>query len=179
MLPKRYVGLVDCQEGPGSRNAHGAHPVCPSLFYLPYDPAPCAESYGSAEAFGRISKGGKMQGATERRSEIMKILCRRRSETVGNLAFEFGVSERTIRRDIEVLSLSEPIYTQSGRYGGGVYVEEGYSMYRMYMTETELRVLNKIDGLASAYGLDDGEMQVLHSIISAYTKPGKRNGAPN
>ena len=117
-----------------------------------------------------------MQGATERRSEIMKILCRRRSETVGNLAFEFGVSERTIRRDIEVLSLSEPIYTQSGRYGGGVYVEEGYSMYRMYMTETELRVLNKIDGLASAYGLDDGEMQVLHSIISAYTKPGKRNG---
>lgn len=138
-----------------------------------------AESYGSAEAIGRISKGGKMQGATERRSEIMKILCRRRSETVGNLAFEFGVSERTIRRDIEVLSLSEPIYTQSGRYGGGVYVEEGYSMYRMYMTETELRVLNKIDGLASAYGLDDGEMQVLHSIISAYTKPGKRNGAPN
>ena len=45
-----------------------------------------------------------MQETAERRSEIMKILCRRRSETVKNLAFELGVSERTIRRDIEILS---------------------------------------------------------------------------
>lgn len=71
-------------------------------------------------------KGGDgMQGRAERRSEIMKLLCRRRSETIRNLAFEFEVSERTIRRDIEILSLNEPIYTQVGRYGGGVYVEEG------------------------------------------------------
>ena len=55
----------------------------------------------------------------------MKLLCRRRSETIRNLAFEFEVSERTIRRDIDILSLNEPIYTQVGRYGGGVYVEEG------------------------------------------------------
>ena len=68
-----------------------------------------------------------MQGTAERRSEIMKLLCRRRSETIRNLAFEFEVSERTIRRDIEILSLNEPIYTQVGRYGGGVYVEEGYA----------------------------------------------------
>ena len=69
-----------------------------------------------------------MQGTAERRSEIMKLLCRRRSETIRNLAFEFEVSERTIRRDIEILSLNEPIYTQVGRYGGGVYVEEGYPL---------------------------------------------------
>ena len=61
-------------------------------------------------------------GCAERRQEILKILCRRRHETVANLAFELCVSERTIRRDIETLSLSEPIYTQTGRYGGGVYI---------------------------------------------------------
>lgn len=35
---------------------------------------------------------------------------------------EFEVSERTISRDIEELSLTKPIYTKSGRYGGGVYI---------------------------------------------------------
>ncbi len=60
--------------------------------------------------------------ASERRREIMKLLNRRRYEKIENIAFEFGVSERTVRRDIEILSLNEPIYTQPGRYGGGVYI---------------------------------------------------------
>ena len=83
-------------------------------------------------------------GAAERRREIMRALCRRRHETVKNLSFEFGVSERTILRDIEALSITEPIYTQCGRYDGGVYVTEGYKMDRMYMTDSELTVLNKL-----------------------------------
>ena len=63
-------------------------------------------------------------GTAERRYEIMKILCRRRYETIRNLASEFGVSMRTVQRDIESLSRTEPIYTQFGKYGGGVYVVE-------------------------------------------------------
>ena len=39
--------------------------------------------------------------AAERRAEILKILCRRRYETISVLAAEFNVSERTIRRDIK------------------------------------------------------------------------------
>lgn len=112
-----------------------------------------------------------MRGTAERRSELMRILCRRRSETVQNLAFELGVSDRTIRRDIEVLSLSEPIYTQAGRYGGGVYVEESYSMSRMYMTDRELCVLNKLAEMAEKHELSDDERKILYSIISDYTKP--------
>lgn len=65
-------------------------------------------------------------GTAERRHAILRVLCRRRHETLANLAAEFGVSERTIRRDIEILSLTEPLYTQPGRYGGGVYVTDGY-----------------------------------------------------
>lgn len=115
-----------------------------------------------------------MQGTAERRCEIMKILCRRRSETIRNLASELGVSDRTVRRDIEILSLREPIYTQSGRYGGGVYVDERYSMDRMYMAEEELSVLHKLADKADKKeigGLDDREKKILHSIIAAYTKP--------
>lgn len=113
-------------------------------------------------------------GTSERRNSIMKTLCRRRHETIRNLAFEFGVSERTIKRDIEVLSLNEPIYTQPGRYGGGVYIDRDYSMSRMYMTEEETDVLRKLSGMAdkqSVCDLNDGEIKTLRSVISVYEKP--------
>ena len=59
-------------------------------------------------------------GAAERRQLILDLLCQRRKETIPNLAAELGVSERTIRRDIEMLTLRYPIETACGRYGGGV-----------------------------------------------------------
>ena len=109
-------------------------------------------------------------GAAERRSAIKKVLCRRRSETIQNLASEFGVSERTIRRDIEILSYTEPIYTQTGRHTGGVYVVEGYSVDRMYMTDTEIEVLRKVYDATPAC-LTNWESAVLKKIIANYTKP--------
>ena len=112
-------------------------------------------------------------GTSERRSEIMRILCRRRHDTIPNLAKEFGVSIRTIMRDIEVLSLTEPIYTQCGRVGGGIYVSDDYSMNRMYMTENELSLLHKLSGFADKKDvceLSVEENKLLKSIISQYTK---------
>lgn len=112
-------------------------------------------------------------GTAERRIEIMRVLCRRRHETISNLAEEFGVSKRTILRDIEVLSLTEPIYTQCGRYGGGVYVTDNYSMSKMYMTNDELALLNKLLAFAdnkAVCNLSSNESNLLKSIISQYTK---------
>ena len=113
--------------------------------------------------------------ATERRREIMKILCRRQHETMYNLASEFGVSIRTIQRDIESLSLTEPIYTQPGKYNGGVYVVEGYSIDRIYMTEVEINVLKKIYITAKndISLLSESEKTTLKDIISQYSKPNK------
>lgn len=111
-------------------------------------------------------------GAAERRAELLRVLCRRRHDTVENLASEFGVSERTIRRDIEALSVTAPIYTKSGRYVGGVYIMEGYTMDRAYMSEEQLNVLKKLlsttkkDGLLSLY-----EEKILRSIIKNYSMP--------
>ena len=112
-------------------------------------------------------------GTAERRREIIKILCRRQHETMSNLASELGVSTRTIQRDIDILSLSEPIYTQSGKYNGGVYIVEGYSLDQMFMTETELQVLNKlyITSIDTTTLLTMDERKILHEIISQYSKP--------
>ena len=116
-------------------------------------------------------------GTAERRTEIMRILCRRRHETISNLAEEFGVSTRTILRDIEVLSITEPIYTQCGRYGGGVFVTDDYVMNRMYMSDKELTLLHKVASFAESNSiceLEEDEYRLLKTIISHYTKPNCR-----
>ena len=114
-------------------------------------------------------------GTAERRNEIIKILCRRRHETIENLASELAVSKRTIRRDIEVLSISYPIYTQTGKYNGGVYVMDGFFLERMYMNDTELNVLKKIYIISQNDNslLTKQELSILDSIIATYSKPSK------
>ncbi len=113
-------------------------------------------------------------GTAERRMEIMRILLRRRYEKITRLAEEFGVSKRTILRDVEALSVTEPIYTRCGRYGGGVYVTDDYSISRMYMTEKELLLLHKLSEIADkriGCELSAEENKLLKSIILQYTKP--------
>lgn len=115
---------------------------------------------------------------SERRTAILRLLCRRRHETIKNLAFEFDVSERTIRRDIEVLSYREPIYTQPGKYGGGVYVTDNYHMDRMYFRETERNVLYKLlDCIENKKQCDltEEETVIFKRIIEDYTKPVSQN----
>jgi len=54
----------------------------------------------------------------ERRTTLLKVLTRRRHCHIKELAYELGVSPRTIRRDIVALSLYAPIYTTTGIHGG-------------------------------------------------------------
>ena len=115
-------------------------------------------------------------GTAERRYEIMKKLCRRRHETIYNLASELGVSTRTIQRDIEALSRTEPIYTQTGKYAGGVYIIEGYTLDRLYMSESEINVLKKlyiaVEKDTTLLSID--EKNILSFLISQYSKPNAR-----
>ena len=75
----------------------------------------------------------KSMTPSERREAILKVLCQRRQEKIDNLAFEFDVSVRTIKNDIEELTLAHPIETVRGRYGGGVRVPDGYYVGRNYL----------------------------------------------
>lgn len=116
-------------------------------------------------------------GTSERRRELMKLLCRRQHETMYNLAVELGVSLRTIQRDVEALSLSEPIYTQAGKYSGGVYIVDGYSVDRMYMTDTEINVLHKLYAAVCENEnlLTTDERDILKVLIAQYSKPKLKN----
>lgn len=109
-------------------------------------------------------------GTAERRVEIMKLLCRRRYETMANLAKEFGVSVRTIQRDIDELTFLMPLYVKSGRYEGGVYVDEDYTMDRMYMSEDEVNLLIKVKRL-TLDKLSKEENNLFDYIIKCYLKP--------
>ena len=56
--------------------------------------------------------------AIERRTAIDAATCWRRFDSFGNLAMEFHVSQRTIQRDVILLTLSHPLATVRGCHGG-------------------------------------------------------------
>ena len=103
--------------------------------------------------------------ALDRRKRILEKLCERRYEKVENLAFEFSVNESTVRRDIQELSLSYPIYTKTGVYGG-VYVAEGYYLGRQYLKREQKEFLEKIAG-----GLAGMEREQMQTIIRQFARP--------
>ena len=51
-------------------------------------------------------KGGESVRMNDRQQQLISLLCQRRSDSIRNLAMELGVCERTIRRDIEELTLT-------------------------------------------------------------------------
>lgn len=93
---------------------------------------------------------------------------------MSNLAFEFGVSLRTIQRDINEISTTIPIYVKTGRYEGGVYVMEGYYLERLYMKESEIALLKKVRDSFFDHdkcSLNYYEMQIFNKLIEDYSPP--------
>ena len=77
-------------------------------------------------------------GTTERIFKIMIYICRVRHSIIPELAEKFGVSIRTIKRDINELGYIIPIETRVGRNTGGVYVMEDYQWNNMYMSTEDI-----------------------------------------
>ena len=110
-------------------------------------------------------------GTAERRLEMLKYLCRVRKSTMPKLAELFGVSVRTIQRDILEIEATFhiPLDVRCGKYDSGVYVIGNYSFDRAYMHEDELTLLVKVQELAKSQ-LSDKEKSLLSQIIKTYTK---------
>ena len=110
-------------------------------------------------------------GTAERRLEILKYLCKYRRATMPQLAEMFGVSVRTIQRDIlEIESTFHvPLDIRCGKYDGGVFVIGDYSFDRAYMHDEELELLSKIHGLVK-HKLTKKENALFSRIINTYTK---------
>ncbi|MEG0898047.1 MAG: HTH domain-containing protein [Ruthenibacterium sp.] len=99
----------------------------------------------------------------ERRQEIIQILCRKRQETMQNLADEFCVSLRTICSDVEILTLSYPLDTVRGRYGGGVKIADWYHLNRDTLNPKQTALLK---ALASTLQGDD--LTTMNGILSRF-----------
>ena len=106
-----------------------------------------------------------MKSTAERRMAIVAIMCERRYETMANLASEFSVDRRTIRRDIEILALSFPLYTTKGT-GGGVYIVNGFRFGTRYLTEKQCELLERLMAM-----MEEADKEVLHTIIKTFKKP--------
>ena len=98
--------------------------------------------------------------AVERRQQILELLCHRRKDTMQNLAAELGVSERTIRRDVEILTRSYPLETVCGRYGGGVRVADWYHLDRQRMSPKQTALLRRL-----AADLRGEDLEVMEQIL--------------
>lgn len=130
-----------------------------------------------------------------RLTEIVFLLLKDERMSAGKLADYFGVSTRTIYRDIDVLSVAGvPIYTEKGK-GGGIYLDESYSLKKAMLNKTEQQelmsllsmriatgveksgLIDKLSGLFkhgeqsirvdfSSFSNDDGEMQVIFDTLN-------------
>ena len=110
-------------------------------------------------------------GTAERRLNILKHLCRHRKATMPQLAEKFGVSVRTIQRDILEIETTfhVPLDIRCGKYDGGVFIKGDYTFDRAYMHEDELELLAKVQHLVSG-DLSEKENALLSHIIKSYTK---------
>lgn len=113
-------------------------------------------------------------GTTERIFEMMKYLCQVRHATMPALAEKFGVSVRTIKRDIDELGYLIPLEIKTGRYEGGVYVMQGYKWDKAYMSAEDIALLIKIKKVGEKKErlvFEGDELSRLERIISMYSLP--------
>lgn len=106
-----------------------------------------------------------MQNAILRHQKIIEYISDYRKTTRKDLAKMFGVNEKTIRRDIEYLTCSYPIYTAQGN-GGGIFAMEGWRLNHKFLTEAQESLLR---GLLP--GLQPDDKAAMESILLAFAKP--------
>ncbi len=87
------------------------------------------------------------------------MIYERQQDTIGNMAFEFGVSSHTIRDDIRVLELEYPIYTRVGACGG-VFILDSSRLQQRWLTVRQLKQLMYMCNV-----LDDEQALLMRFII--------------
>ena len=107
--------------------------------------------------------------ANERRKMLLERLCVRRHETRENFATEFGVSLRTIERDVVQLMSEYPVTTTRG-CGGGIGVEDWYKPDMKYLTEQQVELLEEL-----LPTLTESKAAVMQSILDTFNPRKKKN----
>ena len=102
--------------------------------------------------------------AAERQEQIMAYLFKARSATISYLVTRLGCSERTIRRDIEALTLRFPVETVRGR-NGCVTLIEGYQPSFSTLNPDEIQALREAIELMA----DPKKRQILRGIACRFS----------
>jgi predicted DNA-binding transcriptional regulator YafY len=97
--------------------------------------------------------------------EIVYILLSKKTATARELAERFGVSTRTIYRDVEMLSgAGIPIYMSKGR-GGGISLLDNFVLHKSVLSEAEQNEV--ITALSALRSVNHTESQNALSKLSA------------
>ena len=106
---------------------------------------------------------------TNRLFEIIYILLNRKLTTAKELAEHFGVSQRTIYRDVDILSLAGiPVYTEKGK-GGGISLLPDFVLNKSILSKTEQNeILSALQGLSSVKTTETD--QVLKKLSAVFNK---------
>ena len=101
--------------------------------------------------------------------EIIYILLHKKRVTAREMAEEFGVSTRTIYRDIDTLSLAGiPVYTEKGK-GGGISLLPDFVLSKSLLSEHEQNeILTALHGLSNISPTDAGK--VLQRLSTIFNK---------
>ena len=94
--------------------------------------------------------------ANERRVEIMRIMVARRQENMQVLAAELGVTDRTIRNDILVLTAEYPLETTRR-------IADWYHPHKNIFSQDQISVLEQLMDKA-----DDEQKKVLDQMLREY-----------
>lgn len=106
---------------------------------------------------------------TKRLFEILYILLDKKNIPAGELAAHFGVSTRTIYRDIDTLSLAGiPVYTEKGR-GGGIRLLPDFVLNKSILSaEEQNEILLALHSLSNIRTPDTG--QILQKLSTVFNK---------
>lgn len=101
--------------------------------------------------------------------EIVYLLLDKKKVTAGELAEHFGVSRRTICRDIDTLSMAGiPIYTERGK-GGGIRLLPDFVLNKSILSEPEQNeILSALHSLSTVK--TDGTHQIFQKLSTIFNK---------
>jgi len=105
--------------------------------------------------------------------EITYILLNKKAISARELAAQFGVSTRTIYRDVEALSLAGiPVYTEKGK-GGGIRLLPEFVLQKSLLNEQEQNeILSALQGLHAVKAVDaESILQKLSAVFNKNITP--------
>ena len=104
----------------------------------------------------------------QRREEIRLFLIKEKSTTTRYLMDYYGVTKKTILKDIMFLSSVVPLETHPGN-GGGIFLKMEYDAPRVYLSaEEENLLLRLIDSVCVK------EKRILINVINKFSMPVKK-----